>query len=568
MQHPSCFRRLGLLTLILLSFHSARAGSARWNSTPTNDFWFNASNWTPATVPTTTEDTATFGASTITMITFAQFSVGSMVFDPGASAYDITPFNPYDFTMAGAGIINNSGVLQSFELPAVPQHVGDEESDNLFTFGGSASAGTLTHYTIFGSTGADGKTVGAGEIDFTDSSTAAAATIVINPGLGSLTKGDAGFVMFLDSSTADRATLILNGATIPLGNAAQLWFLDNSTAASATFTNNGGTVTQGVGGVILFAGEATAGNATITNNGGSVVGAFNSLTVFADSASAGNATLIANGGGGEGGHIRFFTGTSGGTARIEVFGNGQLDVSAALTGLTTGSLEGDGTVILGAQNLALGTNELSTLFSGVIQDDGGIGDGNGGSFTKTGTGKLTLTNANTYTGGTVIDGGALLVNNTNGSGLGSGPVQVTTGTLGGIGTIAGVVMIGTGHGAGAVLGPGKNSVTPGKLSIGGQLTLQSDASYRVTVNSDASAADKIAAKRVRIGGAQIVFTDGGSGLLPLGTMFTVIDNRGQSSIVGSFNNLADGATVAVGNNNFQADYEGGDGNDLTLTVVP
>jgi len=32
--------------------------------------------------------------------------------------------------------------------------------------------------------------------------------------------------------------------------------------------------------------------------------------------------------------------------------------------------------------------------------------------------------------------------------------------------------------------------------------------------------------------------------------------------------LADGSTITVGNNTFAADYQGGDGNDLTLTVVP
>jgi hypothetical protein len=37
---------------------------------------------------------------------------------------------------------------------------------------------------------------------------------------------------------------------------------------------------------------------------------------------------------------------------------------------------------------------------------------------------------------------------------------------------------------------------------------------------------------------------------------------------GAFSNLADGSTLIVGNNAFQANYEGGDGNDLTLTVVP
>jgi hypothetical protein len=58
------------------------------------------------------------------------------------------------------------------------------------------------------------------------------------------------------------------------------------------------------------------------------------------------------------------------------------------------------------------------------------------------------------------------------------------------------------------------------------------------------------------------------GILTQGTVFTVIKNTGATPIVGAFSNLPDGAIVNVNGNNLQADYQGGDGNDLTLTVVP
>ena len=76
----------------------------------------------------------------------------------------------------------------------------------------------------------------------------------------------------------------------------------------------------------------------------------------------------------------------GGTARVEVFGNGNLDVSVHnAPGVTIGSIEGSGTLFLGANNLTVGSNNLDTTFSGVIQD-GGLN----GSFTKVGTGILTF----------------------------------------------------------------------------------------------------------------------------------------------------------------------------------
>ena len=53
-----------------------------------------------------------------------------------------------------------------------------------------------------------------------------------------------------------------------------------------------------------------------------------------------------------------------------------------------------------------------------------------------------------------------------------------------------------------------------------------------------------------------------------GTVFTAISNTSANPISGTFSNLADGSVFTANGNNFEASYEGGDGNDLTLTVVP
>src|SRR5204862_40037 len=105
--------------------------------------------------------------------------------------------------------------------------------------------------------------------------------------------------------------------------------------------------------------------------------------------------------------------------------------------VTVGSLEGTGKVLLGGNNLTVGSNNRDTTFSGVISDTS-----SGGSLTKVGTGRLVLRHANTYTGGSTINCGKLVINNAKGSGTGTGAVQVNAGRLGGRGTIAGDVTIG------------------------------------------------------------------------------------------------------------------------------
>jgi fibronectin-binding autotransporter adhesin len=86
-----------------------------------------------------------------------------------------------------------------------------------------------------------------------------------------------------------------------------------------------------------------------------------------------------------------------------------------------------------------------------------------GNLIKEGAGKLTLTGANTYGGGTTVSAGTLTASNFGGSATGSGPVAVSPGaTLSGFGTVAGAVSIAsTAH-----LSPGDSAVTGANLTLG------------------------------------------------------------------------------------------------------
>jgi autotransporter-associated beta strand protein len=86
---------------------------------------------------------------------------------------------------------------------------------------------------------------------------------------------------------------------------------------------------------------------------------------------------------------------------------------------------------------------------------------------KVGAGIWTVSADNNYVGGTVVAEGTLLVNNSSGSGTGSGPVEVGSGaTLGGTGAIGGEVTLQSG----AALRPGQSV---GTLTIGENLYLNS-----------------------------------------------------------------------------------------------
>ena len=548
-----------ILTFQLSTANSSFAESATWKANAANAEWFTANNWVQGTIPNSPGDTATFGSSNRTSIDIAfSVEVNGIVFNPGASAFTIAsnPAGVPEITISGVGITNNSGIVQHFAVNRGAAQI---------LFLNSATAGSLTDFTSFGT------------MTFGSTSTADNATFTNNALLNftnTATAGDATFtnnsvLIFDGDSTAgngtfNNGTLNTSGGFIQFGEVTS----DAPTAGNGIF-NNLGSPSNTVGGGFVVIHFGTAGDATFINDGATASGGIAGETLFQDTGDAGNAILIANGGvgGGDGGSIQFATASTGGTARVEVFGNGNLDISGHnAPGLTTGSIQGTGAVFLGANELTVGTNNLGTTFSGLIQDGGSSG-GMGGSLTKVGTGKLTLTKSNTYTGSTTITKGTLLVTNRSGSATGTGPVQVNAGTLGGTGRISGAATIGTATTA-ATLAPG-NGARLGALTLLNTLTFNSRATCKVNLNSNTATGAQVVATGVTINsGALVSISDLGTTRLPSGTVFTIISNTATTAIAGTFSNLADGSTLIVGSNTYHVSYEGGDGNDLTLTVVP
>jgi autotransporter-associated beta strand protein len=273
----------------------------------------------------------------------------------------------------------------------------------------------------------------------------------------------------------------------------------------------------------------------------------------------------------DGGAISFTYASTGGTARISLTNRGSLDISDLRTetlSVTIGSLEGDktGLVFLGKKKLIVGSNNTSTVFSGIIQDGGTVG-GAGGSLEKIGTRTLTLAGANLYTGGTTVTSGDFIVANRTGSATGTGPVQVDAGRIGGAGTIGGALTVGNSSGSAATLIPAIGTKKQVTTVVNSAVTLNAGASYNYGVSTTQSSADKVIANGVTINaGATFAFHSAGATALGSGTVFTAIDNTSATPISGTFANLAEGATITAGSNTYVASYQGGDGNNLTLTV--
>jgi autotransporter-associated beta strand protein len=265
--------------------------------------------------------------------------------------------------------------------------------DLTFTLGGRGISGGGVSFSLpFGGTG-------GGELLFTDRATAGNSSIE-----------NSGFVSFVNNSTAGSADI---------ENIGVIFFSNRATAGSANILN----LTTGF---MAFSDSSSAGSANITNYDETFI-------EFSNTSTAGSATI------GPLADIILSGSSKGGTARIEInrlLGNlqGILDITSHnAPGVTIGSIEGTGDVFLGANNLTVGSNNLSTTFSGVIHD--AFSGNTGGSLTKIRDGTLILSGANTYTGQTNINGGVLQVDGS----ISSNTFINNRGTLAGGGTVYGNV---------------------------------------------------------------------------------------------------------------------------------
>ncbi len=192
---------------------------------------------------------------------------------------------------------------------------------------------------------------------------------------------------------------------------------DGTFIAGNTIDVTGGALAVGTSGTLRSTNSGNiTGNATLTGNG----------VINLNSASNISGTLGVTGGAWNGaGSVTGQVTSSSGAFTIGSSGNLTANGGLSVTGGTIAA-GGSSSTITGSVNYTSGS---SSTFNGIIAGGGSTLTMNNGSSA------LTLRGANTYGGGTTVTSGSLFLNNTSGSGAGTGGLTVNGGgTLGGTGS--------------------------------------------------------------------------------------------------------------------------------------
>ena len=299
---------------------------------------------------------------------------------------DLNGFDNTIGSLAGGGVVTNEGTE-----PATLT-VGNNNTST--TFSGSLQDGS-SQFSL--------TKIGTGTLVLSGSNAYGGATLVEE---GILQAGSTS-ALSPNSAFTVNSQLDLNGFDNTIGSLAGGGVVTNEGTEPATLTvgnNNTSTTFSG----ILQDGTSTLaltkiGTGTLVLSGGNAYG---------------GATLVEEG-------ILQAGSTSALSPNSAFTVNAQLDLNGFDN--TIGSLAGGGVVTnegTEPATLTVGNNNTSTTFSGILQD--GTDGTSSLALAKIGSGILTLSGTNTYSGGTTISAGAITTQNA--SALGTGPVAFGNGT--------------------------------------------------------------------------------------------------------------------------------------------
>ena len=535
------------------------AANVTWNNATPDNATFGAGSGAAGivTIPSST-------TNTVGNLTFNAAGSGFYVISNGNSASRLTLSGTPNITVAGGVSATNIVALlgTSFTKLGAGTFVLKPVAANTNAGPTVVGAGTLVIGTTTGRLVIPGNlTITNGATVLMAASEQIADTGIVTVDGGTYDSGGksetiGGFILNNNAqvlSASSTQAITNNGATYDLRsgfvfpNLAGTAGLTKTTAGTVVITNGGGANTFSgpvlVSAGILDLGHSTSGGSyalpgttiTVTNTGMIRLGKDNQININATVVVAGgtyellghndtNTTLILDNGGQilNGGNTAKTLGVlasmdfRNGLCASKLGGIGMMTKSTTGTvTLTMDNANTSGTLIsAGILQLGDGSSTNRGQFgTGPVTNNSVIVLNHSGAFTLanliSGSGSLTnlggspsLTGASTYAGGTTVNGGTLFVNNTSGSGTGTGAVNVQFGAgLGGTGIIGGVANILSGGN----LAPG--NAGQGTLTVSNTLTLAGNTTIKFISSTNGLLVDQVIANTANYGGTLTVTTN-------------------------------------------------------------
>lgn len=347
-----------------------------------------------------------------------------------------------------------------------------------------------------------------------------------------LSKGGAGTLTLTGANTHTGGTVVNAGRLYANSNGLNGGIIDIAAGATLTFTGHNQTCSSALSGAgailndtsntIILTGNHTGFSGTFTHTAGGNNTQFNSATSCSQNASYQ---------------------ISAGELIFAASGDYTLKMGALAS--TGGNIRG-GNSATGTTTLEVGNLGTSTSIAGNLN--------NGGTkivaLTKVGTGRLTLSGTNSYSGATSVTNGSLLV---NGSATATSISVANGGTLGGSGSVGAVNVQ-----AGGTLAPGTSVgvLNAANTTIGGTFAIEI---------ANATSADQLnASGSVTLSGP---LTVSAPPELPAGTVFTIVNKSSAGAVSGNFAGKPQSSLFTESGYAWIIRYTGGDGNDITLTVA-
>lgn len=515
------------VAILLAAVASAQAATSTWLGT-NSVAWTNGVNWLPTGVPNA-GDNIVIADTTGNNLTLADArTIGSLQFGTtGTRTTAITIGSNVlgaSLTLTNGLIANGNlgGVINFFRLPTI---IGADQTWSIGGTPGAVTADSGIGVTTLGTPNqvqfalnANLTKTGSGQLTFIGANITGNGNLTINQGP----------VKFNGGSTTTMS--VGGGGSIIINSGGKLMLFRNSgnvTCTKAIALNTGGTLEFGgnnTGGAVYGFPLTLNGNVTFSSGGGTATAKNYFLTGAWTGTAAINGTavgadpvilILSNNisgwtgsfnNAGNGFRIGFASNAPGNAAVAWSLNNaGAVLETYSATNIELGSLSGASGTLRNSSPAAqpatatVGALNTSTTFGAVMADNtAALG------LVKVGTGTLTITGNNTFSGGTIVSNGTIYLQATTAN-LGSGSVAVRSGAvLGGYGNVSGPVTVdagGTIFGAGGIGAP---TLNVGSLTLGNSATDTSASQFDVYL-----AGKIVCAGGLTVNGTNVVNISGG-----------------------------------------------------------